>query len=179
MLQARVNPAGNTAGNLITCRAEWDADPWGGRRWVCTRWITWAILGGGEAVAAPLSLHPGRALSEEQLGRCQIQEEFGPHSLEIPAYRWSFLPSFLLSWPGAFTRGLATARTPGCPVTLHCFPRQEFSQEIPLSSPLLLLLLQGSTTLPFETRSPFKLRCLHYLEFGFINYLHLVHIKKS
>lgn len=66
------------------------------------------------------------------------------------------------------------------PVSLGALPphttsqRQEFSQETPLS-PSLLPFLQVSK----EIRSPFKFGCLHYLVFGFINYMRLVSIKKS
>lgn len=123
------------------------------------------------------SLHAGRDFSKEQQGRCQIQKEFGPNSLEIPAYGlFLYSPSFSLGHKdlqGAWPQPASLAALP--PHTTS--QRQEFSQEIPLS-PSLLPLLQASKELPLEIRSPFKCRCLHYLEFGFINYLHLVSIKK-
>lgn len=120
--------------------------PWGGRRWVicvCTRWITWAMPGSREDLAAPPesppSLHAGRDFSKEQQGRCQIQKEFAPNSLEIPAYGFFFFfspPSFFLgredlqgAWPQPASPGALPPRTAS--------QRQEFSQEIPLSSPLL------------------------------------------
>lgn len=101
--------------------------------------------------------------SKEQRGRCQIQKEFGPNSLEIPAYGF-ILFIFFFFLP--FLSAMRICKVLGCsPLPRGAQPprtasrRQEFSQEIPLSTPLLLLLLlRASKKLPLEIRSPFKFR---------------------
>lgn len=137
----------------------------------------WERGGLGSPPESPPSLRAGRDFSKEQQGRCQIQKEFGPNSLEIPAYGFFFFssPPFLFTMRICKVLGCSLhPRVPWHPVLL---PRGRNSpRKSPLSSPRLL---QASKKLPLEIRSPFKFRCLHYLEFGFINYLHLVRIKKS
>lgn len=108
-------------------------------------------------------------------------ESFGPNSLETPTYGFVFFGVFFfffLSFLFSCWEDLQGAWSQ--PVSLGALPphttsqRQEFSQETPLS-PSLLPFLQVSK----EIRSPFKFGCLHYLVFGFINYMRLVSIKKS
>lgn len=103
--------------------------------------------------------------------------EFGPNSLEIPTYGFFFYFPFSSlgceDLQGAWLKSVSLGALP--PHTIS--QRQEFSQGIPLS-PSLFPLLQVSKELPLEICSPFKFRCQHYLAFGFINYLHLVPIKK-
>lgn len=128
------------------------------------------------ALGSPPSLpflHPGRDFQRRRREGAKFRKSLVPIPWKSQP-RGFFPPS--LSAVMIFARCLAAAFFP-CSATLLGFPRQEFSQEIPLSSPRLLPL-QGSKKLTLEIRSQFKFRCLHYLEFGFINYLHLVHIKK-
>lgn len=132
-----------------------------------TCWRTWAMPGSREDLAAP-SLPPCTLAGIRQRSSSS-GAKFRRSLVLIP---WKSQPTaFFLS----FSLGREDSRVLWC--GLHA-PGQEFSQEIPPSSPLLLLL-QASKKLPLEIYFLFKFRCLHYLEFGFINYLHLVHIKKS
>lgn len=171
-------PAGNTAGNFVACRLS--------GLWACgagdgTPWTTWEMPESREA--AP-GLHPSPALLppcwqgffKGAAGKVP-NSEFDPISLEIPTYGFFFyFPSFALGCEdlqGAWLKPVSLGAL--SPHTIA--QRREFSQEIPLS-PSLFPLLQVSKELPLEIRSPFKFRCRHYLEFGFINYLHLVPINK-
>lgn len=175
-------PAGSTAGNFVAGRqAEWDVGLWSGR-WdlcVCTPWITWAVPGSKEvasgrhpSIPSPPSMLAGIfQRSSRRQNFCQIRKEFGPNYLEISTYGFFFYsPSFSLgcedlqgAWPQPASLGALPPHTTS--------QRQEFSPEIPLSHSLLPLLQVSKEV------SPFKFS-LHYLEFGFINYLHLVPIKK-
>lgn len=141
---------------------------------------------GGMCTAGPLTLCL-RALSSWQpprpsppplwQGLLEKQKERSQIQSLIPT------PCKTQTWGIPFLFSGLMCKAPGCSpfsCTLQsctASQRQEFSQEIPLSSPRLLLL-QGSEKLTLEIRSPFKFRRLRDLEFGFTNYLHLVPIKK-
>lgn len=183
LLETRGIPAGNASGNFsppaLLAHSE-ERGPWVGGGWSAPAWSRW---GAGSVPASVEHLAAPRPFPSSTLaGIFRGAEGKVPNServwFQFPGNPsrggFSLLPS--LSAVMIFARCLAAAFFP-CSATLLGFPRQEFSQEIPLSSPRLLPL-QGSKKLTLEIRSQFKFRCLHYLEFGFINYLHLVHIKK-